>query len=109
MPPYYWGMPYETLKGFNLGSLEDSRMYAVTALRVLFQRDYAMAQILMPEEGRRREGRPHTFRGVLRRRAEDRMYFRAPDGAPNQWTATVRYSDLVWITETTTDAELADL
>jgi hypothetical protein len=100
---------YQTLARFDPASVEDSKMYAVTAMAVVFQRDYAVAQILMPEEGRRREGRPHTFRGVLRRRAEDRMYFRAPDGAPNQWTATVRYADLVWITETTVNAELADL
>lgn len=102
-------MPYDTLKSFDPSSLEDSKMYAVTALAVLFQRDRAVAQILMPEEGRRREGRPHTFRGVLRRRDTDRMYLRAPDGAPNQWTAVVRYADLVWIAETTAKAELVDL
>lgn len=100
-------MPYQTLAHFNPDSLEDGKLYAVSALRCTFQRDGAMAQILMPEEGRRREGRPHTFRAVLRRRASDRMYLRTPNGAPGTWV--VHYSALVWVTPTTETAVLEDV
>jgi hypothetical protein len=100
-------VPYETLARFDPASVEDGKLYAVTAMRCTFQRDGAVAQIPMPEEGRRWEGRPHTFRAVLRRRASDRMYLRTPNGAPGTWV--VHYSDLVWITPTTETEEMADL
>lgn len=102
-------MPYETLKSFDPDSVTVGRMYDTTAMVMLFQRDRSLVQIRMPEQGRIAEGRPHTFRGVLYSKAEDRMYFRAPDRAPNQWTATVRYRDLVWMIESDQTKEVADL
>lgn len=100
-------MAYQTLARFDPASVEDGRLYAVTAMRCTFQRDYSTVQTTMPEEGRRAEGRPHTFRAVLRRRVSDRMYLRTPNGAPGTWV--VHYSDLVWITPTTETEEMADL
>lgn len=100
-------MPYATLAAFDPSSLEDGKLYAVSAMLCTFQRDYSTIQTTMPEQGRRDEGRPHTFRAVLRRRVDDRMYLRTPNGASGTWV--VRYADLVWIAPTTETEELVDL